>query len=217
MRPNWLTALFLSALAAGLVFGLLAPKSARASSLYHVYLHPAADHLTCGWHTGPCYDDDSKVVSGWALDWNYGADQSFTVNWISKSDNSAGNSWAGTANISYTSGTCTHWTYVTVNGTDGYYKNETRYVHTSTAQAGTYFYISSGYYPVTTTTAIRTAVSESGCSWTGYHTHIEQTGGWDSKLNYPDHTTCNVPSITTDCGPFNNYTYAMYGDTWTLP
>jgi hypothetical protein len=214
-----LTVAFASALAAGLLVGVFTPKPAEAVSIYHVYLHPTADHLTCGWHTGACYDDDSQVVSGWALDWNYGPNSSFTVNWISKSDNGAGSSVGGTGNISYISGSCQNWTYVGVNGTDGYYKNETRYVHTSTTQSGTWFYFASGYTPQTTTTSIGTAANETGCgsSWTGYHAHIEQTGGWDSKLSYPDHTTCNVPNITTDCGPFNNYTYPMYGDTWSLP
>lgn len=206
----------LTAILAGMGFGLLTPKLAHATTLFYIYLHPAASYLTCGWHTGACYDDDSQMVSGWALDWNYGGNSSFTVNWVSKSNNSSGGSWAGTGNISYySSGSCRHETTVTIRDIYGTWQDATVYVHTSSSQGGTYFYINSGYYPQTTTTSIGPTAYESGCSWSGYHTHIEASGGWESQLSYPDHTTCNLPYMPNDCGTYDNYTYPMYQDYWS--
>lgn len=96
-------------------------------------------------------------------------------------------------------------------------KNRTQYVHTSSGLGGTSFYVSSGYYPQTTTAEIGATADESGggCSWSSYHSHIESLSGWDSKRSYPDHTTCNLPNIPDDCGYFDNYTYPMYRDAWT--
>lgn len=218
MKRSMFGTFIATAISVGLAFGFAIPKAAHATSLYEVYLHPAASNLTCGWHTGACYDDDAEVQSGWALDWNYGSNYSFTVNWISKSDNSGGYSWAGNGFISYYgSGTCTHITTIVMKDRGGSEKNRTQYVHTSSGLGSASFYVSSGYYPQTTTAEIGATADESGggCSWSGYHSHIESLSGWDSKRSYPDHTTCNLPNIPDDCEYFDNYTYPMYRDAWT--
>lgn len=55
----------------GLLLAMVVPKPAEAAWLsFYVELWPGGSStLTCGWHDGPCYDDDSLVDSGGALDW----------------------------------------------------------------------------------------------------------------------------------------------------
>lgn len=65
----------------GIGFAILIPKPAAATSYdYYVELWPGGSStLTCGWHTGPCYDDDSLVSSGNALDWASSSTITFNV------------------------------------------------------------------------------------------------------------------------------------------
>lgn len=55
----------------GILLALMIPKPAEAIwHSFYVELWPGGgSQLNCGWHEGACWDDDSQVVSGSALDW----------------------------------------------------------------------------------------------------------------------------------------------------
>lgn len=202
----------------GMFAALLYPKASRASTNYSLWLHPTTSYLTCGWHSGACWDDDSLVSTGWALDIHPNPGGSSFVYYIYfKAANLASLTTAETGVVSYDTGTCKHWTYVSVYGNDGIWKADVRAVHTVSTATGTYFYINSSgiFTPATTHVAVGYATDESGCAWTGYHVHEESGGGWPNKLYYPDHTDCNEPNIPDECGVKNNDANAMLSTDWT--
>lgn len=170
--------------------------------------------LECGFHD-ICYDDDSQVSWGPALDWSTGG----TVSFYSKSvTDSSMFSVAGTAYITVPSQTtCSHVIHASWYDNTSTWHNGASYVHISNSiQDDTSFYINTSQYGyVSTTRALGSTASESGCTaWTGQHVHQESDGSW-TLANYPAHSTCNRPNITTECWVSNSY--YMGSSIWSVP
>jgi hypothetical protein len=204
----------------GLVLGFAAPKASNASPhSYDLKNHPGGEqeYLSCGWH-GTCYDPPN-ATEGWALDWarpTPGA--AFGVYWRSKAVTSNPAQWAGTGTIGYIGGgSCTHKAYVSVKDIGGAWRADVWYVHAQTSLAGNSFTIGASTLPVSTSYYLGQAAYEGGggCNWTGYHVHQASGGGWQNKLSFPHHSTCNAPAVTTDGGVYSAWTYPMLGTSWT--
>ncbi|MGE3075194.1 MAG: hypothetical protein AB7N24_15675 [Dehalococcoidia bacterium] len=204
------------AAAAGLIVGvvsaLLAPKAASATN-YSVYIElwpGGSSSLTCGWHSGPCYDNDSLVSSGAALDWAPSA----TINFFVKSStDSSVYSIAGTGYItSQTQEACIHTMYSSVSDNHPTWRAGVWYYHTDDSLTSHTEYINTQQYNIVSTTkAIGTTADEDDCgdTWSGYHVHQLSDGGW-TLASYPDHSTCNVDAApvtnnVTDCWVSNSY------------
>jgi hypothetical protein len=201
----------------GVILGLLAPKAAGAVT-YSVYIQlwpSGGSTLSCGWHSGPCYDDDSRVSSGAALDWS----PSSTVSFFSKSSTDSGvYAIAGTATIAVVSqSSCSHNVRADLKDNNSLQRASATYVHTANSVSnGTVIDINTQQYNlVSTTSAIGSTANETGCgdTWSGYHVHQEGSSGW-TLANYPNHSTCNRPNITTDCWVSNSY-YMGYAN-WSV-
>lgn len=199
------------------LLAMFVPKPAAAVNYtVDVQLWPGGGStLTCGWHSGPCWDDDSLVSSGLALDWS----SNNAVNFYTKtSTNSPMFPVAGSAYITVpTQSSCSHHIYAEWYDNNALLRNRTHYIHTSnTISDGTSFYINTSQYGfVDTTRALGTTANESGCTaWTGYHLHQQMISNW-TIANYPDHSTCNQPNITDDCWVANSY-YMGYA-SWQVP
>jgi len=202
----------------GLLLSALLSKPAQATqTTYYLDLHPTANYLTCGWHSGACLDYPTIVPSGWALDWATYPSGSFNAYFYSKSSNGIGYSNAGTAEVVYDSGTCKNWTYAVIRDPAGNWHSDAKYVHTVSTKTGYAFTISSGSFPQTTSYQLGYTAYESGCSWGGYHVHEESGGGWTTRLtsNYPDEDQCNYPYNPSQCGIKDIDTYAMLSTSWT--
>ena len=195
----------------GALAGLLAPKSAEAQ-VYSVYIElwpGGGSSLTCGWHSGPCYDDDARVVSGGALDWAPSSSISFRTR---SSTDSPLFSVAGDAYMSSPSqSSCWHERYATVKDNRGDPRPSVSYLHTAGSGTSTIPINTAQYTSAETSSVIGSTASESGCTtsnglptWTNFHVHQVGTGGW-TIANYPDHSTCNLPSKTTDCWVGNSF------------
>ena len=222
-RKSTLTkAVMLTAIFTGLVAGMLAPKSASAVYMsFTAELWPGGGGiLTCGWHNGPCYDDDTLVLSGPALDWAGQSSITYKVR-ATMSATLPGKSGTGYVTIG-SQLMCTHLVIVDLSDVLGIFQTGTHYLHTSNSIAnGTTFNINSavGVWTTTTKTLGNTA-TETGCgaSWSGHHVHQIAGQGW-TKRSYPDHTTCNVDELpvtnnVTDCWVGAGY---KQGDrTWWL-
>lgn len=217
-RP--LAVLVVTAVGVGLLLAALVPKPAKATqTTYYLDLHPTASYLTCGWHSGPCWDYPTPVASGWALDWGTSPAGSFNTYFYSKSSNGLGYSNAGTAEVFYDTGTCKHWTYAVIRDPGRNWHADALYQHTISTTTGNTFTIASGTYPQTTSYVVGYTAYESGCAWYGYHVHEESGGGWASRLtgNYADEDNCNWPkrNVNNSCGTKDIDTYAMLSTSWT--
>lgn len=191
----------------GVALGLLMPKPAAAIwHDFYIELWPGgASTLTCGWHSGPCYDDDSLVSSGAALDWGGSSGIAFLVKSSTGSNLFA---LAGTGWVSKDAqSTCDHRAHVSVYDNNGGWRATATYLHTSSSFTNHSINISTSRYGlVSTTEPLGTTANESGCgsSWSGHHVHQIADGGWTLR-SYPDHRTCNRPTITTDCWVGSGY------------
>ncbi len=205
------------ALGVGLTAGALFPKGTQAlATTYYLDLHPTANNLTCGWHSGACWDYPTPVASGWALDWATSPVGAYSVFFYTKSSNGAGYSVSGTATVSYDEfGSCKHWTYGVIRDNTGTWRADAKYVHAISTTTGNVISIASGVWPQTTSYILGYTANESGCAWTNYHTHQESGGGWPNRLSYPDEDTCNAPNKPDECGIYDIDTYPMLGTSWT--
>lgn len=208
----------------GLALGLLVPKQAGATTYYsvNIQLWPGgSSDLTCGWHGGPYVNNDATVQSGLALDWAPSSTISFYVKTLS---DGSGFAYAGVAWISSQSQTgCSHVMYASVYDNASTWRAGNYYVHTTNGVgSGASVYINAQQYSrVSTSSAIGSTASESGCgdSWYGYHVHQQIDSGW-TIANYPDHTTCNkdypapFSNNVSDCWVSNGY-YMGYAD-WSV-
>jgi hypothetical protein len=210
------------ALLIGVIAGLATPKGSKAVN-YSVYIElwpGGSSDLTCGWHSGPCYDDDSQVASGAALDWASTSTISFYVKSLTDSPSFA---VAGTGYLtSYTQATCDHRMYASVYDNAATWRAGVWYLHTDDSLTSFGQDINTQQYNlVSTSKAIGTTANETGCgsSWTGYHVHQMSDGGW-TLWNYPDHSTCNkdypepFTNDVSDCGVSNSY-YMGYAN-WSV-
>ena len=183
----------------GILFALMIPKPAEAIwHSFYVELWPGGgSQLNCGWHEGACSDDDSEVDSGSALDWG-GASSITHV--VKSSTGSSMFAVAGQGYATTTTGTCLNRVYVSIYDNLAGIQAGTEYLHTSPSISnGTSWYINTSTMGlVTTNKSLGSTANEPGCSaWTGSHVH-QKAEGWALR-SYPDHSTCNRPSITTDC------------------
>lgn len=206
MNHAWITKkvrwLMLVAAGAGILTGFLAPKPAAAQVIsFTLELWPGgASTLTCGWHDGPCWDDDSLVVSGRSLDWASTA--TIVSKYRATMTTNVFFTRAGVAMATVgTQSRCSN--VVTVDAFDVYqqFQSGDTYVHTKASIArGTTWNIAAGNGSwITSTRTLGTTANETGCSaWTGAHVHQRAGTGWTLR-SYPDHSTCNQPSILTDC------------------
>jgi hypothetical protein len=159
----------------GLISAMLLPKPASASTAHFTFeLWPGgSSYLTCGWHSGPCYDDDSLVVSGTALDWGGQGGLQFYSKAGSDSSAFTVAGW-GYATVPFQQA-CRHEVHVRVYDNLDNYRAIAYYLHTANSIAdGTEFPIYSGVFTMTSTTkAIGSTADETGCgsSWTDHHVH----------------------------------------------
>ena len=214
--------LTIAAAVVGVLTGLLAPKSAHASlESFSLELWPGGGStLTCGWHSGPCYDNDSLVSSGGALDWA-GQSTITSVFRATMSSSLFANAGTGYATVG-TQSSCLNYVVVDVSDVYGGFQTGTHYYHTWNSIAnGTTWNINaaSGYWTSTNKTLGSTA-SEAGCgeTWSGYHVHQLAGSGWTLR-SYPDHSTCNVDEApvtnnVSDCWVGAGYKQA--DRTWWL-
>lgn len=158
----------------GVMFALLAPKP--ASSLwvsFYVEVWPGGgSSLTCGWHQGPCYDDDSQVSSGTALDWAAYSNVTFIVKFQTSSSlfSVAGTGWV--ANDAQ--GTCDHRVHVSIYDAFSNWRAGSAYQHTASSLTDHSININTGYMALATTSeGLGTTANETGCgsTWTNYHVH----------------------------------------------
>lgn len=215
MRFRVVTLLLVGGVMVGIVAGFIAPKPVAATTYWvYIQLWPGGGStLTCGWHSGPCYNDDEQVSSGSALDWSTVGTISFNVK---SSTDSPIYAIAGTATV--TAGqqsACSHYVYAELKDNNAQSRGQVTYVHTAASGETTVYIDTEQYNLVPTTEGIGSAAYEGGCgdSWGGYHVHQDGTSGW-TLANYPDHSQCNRPTITTSCG-IGNSTYMGYAN-WTV-
>jgi len=209
----------------GVTLGLAVPKNASATSyLYSLALHPSGDSqfLSCGWHSGACWDYPTPVASGPALDWKPQQDpyySDFPVYFKAKTAASGGQASAGTAvKVIQANTQCSHIVRVDIKDLGGSKKADTRYLHTKLyGTDGGAYTLNSGYFPVTTNTRIGTAVSESGCAWTGYHVHHERGLNFSGTTYYPDENYCNWSNVPGQCGYKATDTYPAALTSWYYP
>lgn len=199
----------------GMIAAFLVSKPAAAAQhVFSVELWPGGGStLSCGWHWGACYDDDSKVVSGKALDWSGNSTVYFKVRALRNTSfyTLAG---SGYANVG-TQAWCTHQVGISMYDDWGAWRAGAIYLHTQNSIThGTTFNIGAGYNVYSwTTQQVGSTADETNCTnWSGHHVHqIADT--WFLR-NYPDHSTCNRPNITTDC--WVGAGYSQGDTTWTL-
>ena len=183
----------------GIMLALIVPKPAGATwHSYYIEMWPGGgSQLNCGWHEGPCWDDDSQVQSGAALDWG----SSSSISHIVKSSTGSGLfAVAGQGYATTTAATCLNRVYVSIYDNLAGLQAGTEFLHTSPSITNhkTWYISTSTLGVVTTTEPLGSTANESGCSaWTGHHVH-QKVEGWVLR-SYPDHSTCNRPDITTDC------------------
>lgn len=204
----------------GALAGLLAPKSVEALVYsVHIDLWPGGGStLECGWHSGPCAEDDSQVVSGTALDWATSGSISF---YTKSSTDSPQFSVAGDAYMSSIQQvTCSHERYASIYDNKAAWRAGVFYIHTAGSGTSTIPINTAQYTLATTSSVIGSAANETGCTsngvptWLGYHVHQQIDGGF-TLANYPDHSTCNRPNVVTaDCNVANSY-YMGYAD-WSV-
>lgn len=212
-----LRATVLAVAMAGVLLGMFVPKAGHGLSYsVNTKVFPGGgSDFQCGWHSGPCYDNDSLVATGWGLDFAPNSTVSFKSQSLTDSPMFAV-SGRGTVAVGAQTA-CSHMTSVNVYDNSATWRAGVVYLHASNSVSnGTTFDINAGYLSFASTTrAIGATASESGCgsSWTGYHVHQETGGGW-GKVNYPDHTSCNKPTITSGCSLGSGS--AMFDAWWTL-
>lgn len=207
----------------GAIAGLAVPKESKAVN-YSVYIElwpGGSSDLTCGWHSGICYDDDSQVSSRAALDWAASATISF---YVQSSTDSGLFSVSGTGYLtSQTQTSCSHTMYASVYDNTATWRAGVWYYHTDDSLSSYNQDINTQQYNlVSTSKAIGTTANESGCgsSWTGHHVHQMSDGGW-TLANYPDHSTCNkdypepFTNDVSDCWVSNSY-HMGYAN-WSVP
>lgn len=140
------------------------------------------DHLTCGWHTGACYDQ----VVGDALDWDN--EDNATVYWRSFGNCSQACGTVATGTIEYAEPYCTE-TRVRVRDLQGRDLGRIVYTHTTTSQQGAEFLIQgAGAGWGSTTVGIGTSLTEEICvEFSGSHVHqYHREGDWTKNPQYPD-------------------------------
>lgn len=204
----------------GVLGGLLVPKPAEALVYsVHIELWPGGGStLTCGWHSGPCYDNDALVSSGAALDWAPSSNISF---YTKSSTDSPQFAVAGSAYVwSPSQSSCSHQRYASVSDNRADWRAGVFYIHTAGSGTSTIPINTAQYTLATTSSVIGATAYEGGCvssnglpTWTDYHVHQLSDGGW-TLANYPDHSTCNRPTITADCWVGNGY-FMGYAD-WSV-
>lgn len=213
------------ALLVGMALGLTVPKQAAATSyLYELALHPSGSStfLSCGWHSGACWDAPTPVPSGPALDWKPQQDpvhSGFAVYFVAKTAASGGQAAAGTAQkITEFNQQCKHYVRVDIKDPGGTIRARTRYVHTLIyGTSGGWFAINSGYYPQTTNQRVGTTVGEPGCAWNGYHVHHEYGWNFSATANYPDEDRCNWSNVSYECGYYSTHIYPSALTSWWYP
>ena len=204
----------------GALAGLLAPKSAEAL-IYSVHLDlwpGGGSTLQCGWHSGPCADNDALVVSGTALDWATSGNISFYTKLSTDSPqfSVAGNSYMSTQSQT----ACSHQRYASIYDNKADWRAGVFYIHTAGSGTSTIPINTAQYTLATTSSVIGSAANETGCTsngvptWYGYHVHQQIDGGF-TLANYPDHSTCNRPNVVTaDCDVANSF-YMGYAN-WNV-
>lgn len=152
MKPSVRRLGLITAATIGVSLGLIAPKPANAVWVtFHFELWPGGGStLSCGWHSGTCYDDDSLVQSGASLDWSVQT----TVRFVGKESTGSqmfavgATGWAAKG----TQSDCTHQVHVSVYDILSNLKAGAEYLHTESTISDHSFNISSGYQTLATTT-----------------------------------------------------------------